>query len=139
MRRAARCFRRSPRPSTGAHNRRRASRTGPRALLSQLTRWRTGGIKWILGAIALGQVMRLAVGVIAQTMDLIPAIPLLPQNPVQVIILAVVFIVAAVLEELGWRGFALARLLGRRSALFAGLVLGVPWGIVHIALHLSGM
>lgn len=112
-------------------------RAGLRALLGQVARM--GDAKWILGAIALGLVMRLAVGLLAQVMGLIPAVPLLPQNAVQVIILALVFLVAALLEELGWRGYALTRLLRRRSALFAGLVLGVPWGIIHIALHLPGM
>jgi membrane protease YdiL (CAAX protease family) len=109
-----------------------------RSLLGQLARWRVGG-KWLVVAIGLGLAMRLAVGVIAQLMGHIPAVPLLPQNPMQVLVLAVVTLIAAVFEELGWRGFALSRLLQRQSPVVAGLALGIPWGIIHIILHLPGM
>lgn len=53
--------------------------------------------------------------------------------------MAFVPLIPAFLEELGWRGYALPRLLERYSPLVAGLALGAPWSAVHLALHLLGM
>jgi membrane protease YdiL (CAAX protease family) len=41
-------------------------------------------------------------------------------------------------EELGWRGFALPRLLEGRSALSAGVILGIIWGVWHLPAFLIG-
>jgi CAAX protease family protein len=41
-------------------------------------------------------------------------------------------------EELGWRGFALPRLLKDRSALSAGVILGVIWGVWHLPAFIIG-
>jgi len=38
-------------------------------------------------------------------------------------------------EEIGWRGFALPRLLKSFSPLLASIVLGIIWGIFHIPLY----
>lgn len=113
-------------------------RSGLRSLLGGPARWRVGA-GWIAAALLLALAMRLAIAVIAQLMDLIPAIPFQPQNWAQVMVLGVIYLVAAVFEELGWRGYALRRMLDRHSALFSGLMLGIPWGVIHIALHLPGM
>src|SRR4029078_11331948 len=41
--------------------------------------------------------------------------------------------------ELGWRGYALSKLLKAHSPLIAGLIVGVLWGSLHVALTLPGM
>lgn len=41
-------------------------------------------------------------------------------------------------EEIGWRGFALPRLLESHSALAASLILGSVWAIWHLPLYLVG-
>ena len=38
-------------------------------------------------------------------------------------------------EEYGWRGYALGRMLSRRCALTASLILGAIWGLWHLPLH----
>ncbi len=43
-------------------------------------------------------------------------------------------IMTGVLEELGWRGFALPALQKRHSALVSSLILGIAWGIWHLPL-----
>ncbi len=83
--------------------------------------------------------MRLAVAGIAQLLGLIPVVLLQPPNWMPVLVLGLVYVVAAILEELGWRGFALSRLLERYSPAVAALALGIPWAIIHIALHFPGM
>jgi CAAX protease family protein len=42
-------------------------------------------------------------------------------------------------EELGWRRFALDRMLQSRSPLEASLLLGFPWALIHLVLILPGM
>ena len=41
-------------------------------------------------------------------------------------------------EEIGWRGFALPRLLSRRNALVSSLILGTVWGLWHLPLFFMG-
>lgn len=42
-------------------------------------------------------------------------------------------------EELGWRRFALDRLLKSRSPIEASLLLGVPWALIHLVVLLPGI
>jgi membrane protease YdiL (CAAX protease family) len=96
-------------------------------------------LKWLLVALALGAGLRLAIGLAALALGLIPRLQWRDGPPALFGLLALIFIFAATMEAVGWRGYALPRLLERRSALAAGLLLGVPWGVLHLALHLPGM
>jgi uncharacterized protein len=49
-------------------------------------------------------------------------------------LLLVALVIPAVLEEVGWRGFALPRLHRRLGPLTASLVLGVVWAGMHLPL-----
>jgi membrane protease YdiL (CAAX protease family) len=83
--------------------------------------------------------MRLAMSGVAALLGLIPAMALRPWTPVQLALFAVILSIFAIPEELGWRGYALPKLLKAHSPLIAGLIIGVIWGSVHLALHRPGM
>jgi hypothetical protein len=52
------------------------------------------------------------------------------------LLVLLVVLIPAFAEELAWRGFAVPRLLPYMSPLAAGLVLAVPWTILHLPLML---
>jgi membrane protease YdiL (CAAX protease family) len=113
-------------------------RAGVGSLLGKLAQWRVN-FKWVIIAVALALVMRLTISLIALAMGMIPAIQLRPMSPAQFVVLALILFIFAIPEELGWRGYALPKLLERRSPLASGLIVGVLWGSLHLALHLPGM
>jgi uncharacterized protein len=112
--------------------------SGVRALVSKLGQWRVRPL-WVVVAVVLGLVLRLIISVIALLLGLIPAIQLRQWSPTQLAFFAAILFVFALPEELGWRGFALPKLLKAHSPLIAGLILGVLWGSLHVALTLPGM
>lgn len=113
-------------------------RGGLRALLGKLMQWRVPPI-WIMMAVALGLVLRVMMSLIAMLLGLISTIQLRPWSPPQLAFFAVILFVFAVPEELGWRGYALPRLLKLHSPLVASLIIGILWGVLHLALTLPGM
>jgi membrane protease YdiL (CAAX protease family) len=113
-------------------------KAGVQTLLRKLAQWRIR-LKWVAIALALALVIRLSMSLIALGMGLISTIQVRPGGPGSYILLAVVFFVFAIPEELGWRGYALPKLLERRSPLEASLIVGILWGSLHLALLLPGM
>ena len=55
-----------------------------------------------------------------------------------VLIVPLVVLLPAFAEEIGWRGYALPRTLTVTSALRAGLVLAIPWALIHVPLYFPG-
>jgi len=51
--------------------------------------------------------------------------------------LIVVIYLFALLEEIGWRGYAVRRLVTTRSAFAALLITGIPWSVIHIFFYLA--
>jgi membrane protease YdiL (CAAX protease family) len=61
--------------------------------------------------------------------------------PGEIISLSLAIVVSGPLgEELGWRGFALSRMLNKLSALVAAIILGLIWGLWHLpSFFMSGL
>jgi membrane protease YdiL (CAAX protease family) len=102
-------------------------KTGLRELYSRLAQWRFG-LRWyaliLLGIPFLGWLTTLVAGA----------------NPVYVLstpafaisILLNLMYTGPLCEELGWRGYALPRLLRQFNPLVASLILGLFWGVWHL-------
>ena len=104
--------------------------------LRQLFSSANSGIKWLLIGALVGAGMRVAVlivGLIAGTS--IKSDLSVPGTWFVVL----VTIPLAYFEELGWRRFALDRLLKSRSPFESSLLLGFPWAIIHLVILLPGM
>jgi hypothetical protein len=101
--------------------------SGLRLLYGRLVRWQFGFQWYVLVLVVIP-----AVGWIAAQFT--GASPLKTfKNPAEFLLLLVyVLITGPLCEELGWRGFALPRLLDRFNPFFASLILGVIWGVWHL-------
>src|SRR5574341_545217 len=110
-------------------------RDGIRQLFSSV-RGANGVWKWIAIGAGVGALLRVAVLIIGIVLD----------TPIQADLSApgTGFVVLATIplawfEELGWRRFALDRVLKSRSPIGAALLLGLPWALIHLVVILPGM
>lgn len=93
--------------------------------------WRIS-LKW--AAISLGVALLLRLGISLMGLALGYAF-----QPGAVVPLLVMTFLFAAGEEVGWRGFALPRVLANGwSPLAAALLLGLPWALLHLPLTLPG-
>jgi membrane protease YdiL (CAAX protease family) len=104
-------------------------------LLKKLFQWRAG-LKGYALALGLPLGVHLTVGVLAFLLGWIPSIQIRVPSLQQLIISFIFVAIVAILEELGWRGYALPGLLAHRSALFSALLIGIMWGSLHLGIGL---
>lgn len=67
-----------------------------------------------------------------------PSIGLFDKLVPAILIVPLVVLLPAFMEELAWRGFVLPRLMSVMSPLQAALVLAIPWTLIHVVLFLPG-
>jgi membrane protease YdiL (CAAX protease family) len=101
-------------------------RAGLRDLLSRLIRWRVG-VRWYAVALGLPMVLALTAAGLNLLLDAQTSVNFGGLSVLNFVVFALI-----VGEELGWRGYALPRLLAERSALAASLILGALWGVWHL-------
>ena len=119
-------------------------RTGVRDLLRRIVRWRVG-LRWYAAALLLPVAVTLAATAInivvlgaqpsASAAELGGWSSLVPTF----FILLLIPGIAGAWEEPGFRGYALPNLQGGRSALAAGLTLGLMWAAWHLPLFITGV
>jgi hypothetical protein len=110
-------------------------RNGVRRLLSRLLLWRAS---WTWYAFLLiGIPLLFYAGALWKGLSFAEMIPVSSLGGYIVALL--LFAIKGPVEEVGWRGFALPLLQRRMSPLWAGLILGIIWGVWHLpAFFLSG-
>jgi len=111
-----------------------SGKTGVREL------WRRGWTanfnkKWFLPALLLMPLMGVLTWLILQLLD-VPILWEYSLSPAMLVPVGLlIWLVGALPEEYGWRGYALGRMLENNSPLAASLVLGLIWGVWHLPLH----
>jgi uncharacterized protein len=105
---------------------------GVRPFLRQTLTWHVDW-RWALIALGLAAGARLLISILALLTGAISAIEVSAVAPP----LIVAILLFALLEEIGWRGFAVRRLVTARSAFTALLITGIPWSAIHIFFYLA--
>jgi uncharacterized protein len=102
-------------------------------LFIPLFNWRSGP-GWYAAALLGAPVMWIATIFLAGVMQ--PELSRL-DSPAALTTSFVIFLIAAIPEEMAWRGYALPRLQARHNALFSSLIVGGLWGLWHLPLLLN--
>jgi membrane protease YdiL (CAAX protease family) len=108
-----------------------------RQLLSGLDKWRIGWLWYaviLLGPLALGLLVAAVNTALGGSWD--DGMPQALSEPLPIVLLLLVILTVTdgLGEELGWRGFALPRMLDSHNAFAASIVLGIVWAIWHLPL-----
>jgi membrane protease YdiL (CAAX protease family) len=97
---------------------------------------RRGGSKWLLIGAGVGAMIRVIAWVIAILFRMPVRVDFSDPTAWFILLLTIPL---ALFEEIGWRSYALDRVLKTRSPMEAGLLVGLPWGFLHLTILLPGM
>jgi uncharacterized protein len=102
------------------------------ALLRRLGIWRVGW-KWWAAAALIYPLLLLVTALTYNRLGGHPRVTFVPPESGMALMITMIFLLVAALgEEIGWRGVALPALQQRRSALVSSVILGLCWGIWHL-------
>jgi len=104
--------------------------------LSQLFSSVRGVGKWVLIGAVVGALMRVAVLIVGTLAGMAIKADLSAPETAFIILGTIPL---AWFEELGWRRFALDRMLKSRTPIESALLLGLPWALIHLVILLPGM
>lgn len=104
--------------------------------LRQLFSRASGGLKWLLIGAMAGALMRVAVLVTGSMLGM-PVKADFSVPGTWFVVFATIPL--AYFEEVGWRRFALDRMLKSRSPVESALLLGLPWAFIHLVVIMPGM
>ncbi len=106
-------------------------------LIKKMAIWKVGWKWWLLAMYAWWLIATLLAG----TLGLVPTekaglqfVIALINIPAMIFLLQMPLLIGMVGEELGWRGFALPRLLNKQGPILASLVIALPWIVWHAPL-----
>ena len=104
---------------------------GVRVLFARAVRWRVKPIWYVASLLLIPAVYSLSY--------LIQGWLGTPTGPIDVVgkltFVLPIALTACLMEEFGWRGFALPKLLERHSSLTAALIVGVGWALWHAPIN----
>lgn len=108
-----------------------------RRLLSGLDKWRIGWNWYVVilfGPLVLGLFVAMVCAALGGDWeDGLPDV-FSESLPIVLLLLVILTITDGLGEELGWRGFALPKMLERQNAIAASILLGLIWAIWHLPL-----
>jgi uncharacterized protein len=110
-------------------------KAGVRELLSRAGRWRVNPIWYVVSLLFIPAVIGVSVlirGLFGADLSALDVIG-------QLSFALPIALLAAVMEEFGWRGFMLPRLLKQGSALRAALIVGAVWALWHAPINYMGL
>lgn len=107
--------------------------TGLRELFARLIRWRVDGRWYAVALLAAPFVQGGVLGVLSLSAPVYSPAIVTSSDRAGLLLPAIAYgLVGGLVEELGWTGFAIPRLMARFSALATGLIVGVVWGVWHM-------
>ncbi|MGB2984090.1 MAG: type II CAAX endopeptidase family protein [Candidatus Bipolaricaulia bacterium] len=110
-------------------------KAGVRVLLARAGRWRVKPIWYLASVLLIPAVIGLSVLIRGAFGESLAGLDVVASLAFAVPIA----LLAAVMEEFGWRGFMLPRLLERHGALKAALIVGGVWALWHAPINYLGL